>query len=324
VKWFGGPTGADGASAEHVRTVFRTMLPVLIGLSIMQVNTLVDSALAWALVPESSGMHVAALRPFRLPEGTASALYLGQRLFQFPMGVFGIALSTVLFPRFARHARAGDSLQLNRDILHGLQLVMVVGIPASAGLVFMAEPITDLLFRHGQFSVADSVLTSRMIAAHGVGVWVFCGLLIVNRVFYAAGDQQTPMRQGLTCVGLNLVFNVALIPVLGGAALALAGVLAAVFQFGLALEVLRKRRYLSKCRGAMVAVLWRGVLGAILMTVAGLGVLGWLSRQAAVDDDLLSRVVQVVLPIASAVAVYATTLLLTGISPKRLLNEPFE
>ena len=73
----------DGAdTAAHVQRVFRTMLPVLLGLSIMQANTLVDSAFAWLLVPEASGLHVDWLLPFRLNEGTASALYLGQRLFQ--------------------------------------------------------------------------------------------------------------------------------------------------------------------------------------------------------------------------------------------------
>ena len=177
------------------------MIPVLFGLSVTQINGLVDSFLAWILM---SG-NLDGIRPlsgFRLPEGTASALYLGQRLFSFPLGVFAVALDTVLFPRFARHAQTDDLQQLNRDVIHGLQLVLVVGIPASVGLMFMAEPITNLLFRYGQFDARAAGLTYRMIAAYGVGVWVYSGLLIVNRVFYAANDQITPMRQGLICVGV--------------------------------------------------------------------------------------------------------------------------
>ncbi|MEZ6059527.1 MAG: murein biosynthesis integral membrane protein MurJ [Planctomycetaceae bacterium] len=322
IRWRPSPD-ADADSAERATAVFRAMMPVLLGLSIMQINTLVDSALAWLLVPETSGLKAESLRHFRLPEGCASALYLGQRLFQFPMGVFGIALSTVLFPRFARHAREGDTQLLTRDILHGLQLVTVVGIPASAGLCFMAEPITSLLFRHGQFSAADAILTSRMIAAHGVGVWIFCALLIVNRVFYATGDRHTPMRQGLTCVGMNLVFSFALIPLCGGPALALASVIATLFQLGLALEVLRRRAYLSRCRRHLSAILWRSLPGTALMTAAGMGTLAWLDQSESVGDDIVSRGLLVAGPMAVAVAVYLVTLVVGGVSPKRLLREPF-
>ncbi|MEO2014257.1 MAG: murein biosynthesis integral membrane protein MurJ [Fuerstiella sp.] len=307
-------------SRDHTARVFQAMGPVLIGLSITQINGLIDGLLAWTLVsPNLDGNTF--LGRFLLPEGTAAALYLGQRLYQFPLGVFAIALGTVLFPRFARHAAAGDFEELSRDVLHGMQLVLVVGIPASVGLWFMAESITNLLFRYGQFGASASHMTAEMIAAYGLGVWAVSGLLIANRVFYAAGDQITPMRQGLICVGLNLMFDFLLLPILGGPGLPIASVLATLFQLGLALEVLR-RRFLKIGRSAFVPVLWRTVVATLLMSLAGLGVLTLVSQWESSLGVFTYRLVKVIVPIAAAVIVYVAALSAVGLSPRRLLKEP--
>ena len=304
---------------ERTSRIFRAMGPVLIGLSITQINGIVDSLLAWVL---SSGNleGVAALAKFRLPEGTAGALYLGQRLFQFPLGVFAVALGTVLFPRFAKHAQSGDNAELNRDVIHGLQLILVVGIPASVGLWFMAAPITDLLFRYGQFDATAAGMTSGMIAAYGLGVWVYSGLLIINRVFYAANDQMTPMRQGLICVGLNLLFDFVLLPILGGPALPIASVLACTFQLGLALETLRKR-FLVIGREAFVPLLWRILICTAMMSAVGLGVLSCCRFAEPFMPIFAYRAVKVAGPVFAAAGTYAVALLLCGISPKELMKE---
>jgi putative peptidoglycan lipid II flippase len=314
-------TGRSVEAAENTTRVFRAMGPVLFGLSITQINGLVDSLLAWGL---SSGNleGVDSMARFRLPIGTAGALYLGQRLFQFPLGVFAVALGTVLFPRFAKHAQTGNHSELNKDVIHGLQLVLAGGIPASIGLWFMAAPITDLLFRYGQFDAHAASMTKDMIAGYGLGVWVFSGLLIVNRVFYAANDQITPMRQGLICVGLNLLFDFVLLPILGGPALPIASVLATLFQLGLALEVLRKR-FLSLGREAFVPLLWRVCSATLLMNLTGLGVLYLTSQIDVSHDTFIYRAAKVFIPMTAAVVVYVGTLLATGLSPKKLLDEPF-
>ena len=303
---------------RRVNHLFRQMGPVLFGLSIMQLNAMVDSLLAWLLAWPADALP-GFLERFRLPEGTASALYLGQRLFQFPLGVFGVALGTVLFPRFARHASAGNSHKLERDIVHGLQLVLVAGIPASAGLWLMAEPVTDLLFRYGAFSDEDVQLTARMIRSYGTGVWVFCGLLIVNKVFYAAGDQFTAARLGLICVAMNLVLNVAMLPWLQEAALPLASVLATLFQLVLALKILRQR-HLKTGFGIFIPVLWRSILATCLMA----GCCLVLQSCPAGENSTWGRLLRTALPIGVCVAVYWVLLRLTGMLPQRLLAEPFE
>ncbi len=313
-------TGRCDSASQQTSRVFRAMGPVLLGLSITQINGIVDSLLAWGL---SSGNleGVDSLARYRLPIGTAGALYLGQRLFQFPLGVFAVALGTVLFPRFAKHAQAREFDELSKDVIHGLQLVLVVGIPASIGLWFMAAPITDLLFRYGQFDAHDAGLTTDMIAGYGLGVWVFSGLLIVNRVFYAVNDQVTPMRQGVICVGLNLLFDFILLPIMGGAGLAVASVLATMFQLGLALEILRER-FLKLGRNAFLPLLWRIGICTLLMNAAGLGALYLIVYLGHTHDSFVYRLVKVFVPVALAVAVYGGGLVVSGVSPKRLLREP--
>jgi len=308
---------ASGEMRVEVARLFRQMVPVLFGLSIMQLNGMIDSLVAWFLAQPLDQLPV-ALQSLQLPEGTASALYLGQRLFQFPLGIFGVALGTVLFPRFARHAAANDRDELGRDIRHGLQLVLVAVIPASAGLWLLSEPITDLLFRHGAFDARDSELTARMIAGYGAGVWVYCGLLIVNRVFYAANDQMTPVRHGLVCVGVNIILNVVLLPLLKEMALPIASVLATLVQLLLALEVLR-RRFLPAGYAAFVPVLWRALLGTAVMSVCCVLLL----RFIPTGDSLIARLPPTVIPVAACAGAYWCCLHVMGLSPGTLLQEPY-
>ena len=307
---------ASGELQTKVARLFRQMGPVLFGLSITQLNAIIDSLLAWWLAQPVDQLP-SILRSLQLQEGTASALYLGQRLFQFPLGVFGIALGTVLFPRFARHASAGDSRELGRDIIHGLQLVLVVGIPASMGLWLLSEPITNLLFRHGAFGAHDAELTARMIACYGVGVVVFCGLLIVNRVFYAADDQITPVRHGMVSVGINIILNIVLLPWLKEAALPIASVIATLVQLMLAMEVLR-RRFLPAGYAAFVSVLWKSVLATAVMSICCVLLLRWIPS----GDSIASRIPPTVIPVIVCAAIYWCCLQLTGLSPKALLQEP--
>lgn len=300
-----------------VRAVFGTMAPTLLGLSIAQVNSLIDSGLAWILVPAAGAEATGILSHLALPEGTASALYLGQRMFQFPLGIFGVALGTVLFPKFAKHAHAQDTHQLNHSIVYGLQLILLIGIPSSVGLWLMSTPITDLLFRYGRFGSDDAMLTSQMIASFGIGVVVYCGLLIVNRVFYAVGDQKTPMRQGLICVGLNIVFDFALLPVCGPTALPLASVAATSIQLILAFAVLRNRHMTSGV-GVFVPILWRAVAGAVVMSGVVCAVPGLVSGWDPSSTGFVSRAAFVTATIFVAMCTYAATIRITGLSLRRL------
>ena len=240
------------SAIPKVRGVFAAMTPILLGLTINQFNTVADSLIAWWLSPGLIATSTGELAPVTefgssllhwlptLPNGTASALYYGQRMYQFPLGVFGVALGTVLFPQLARHAERKDFDGLRRDLTSGLNLTISLGIPAGIGLMVLAVPLAALLFEHGRFTSEDTRLTASMIAAYGSAVWAFIGLLIVNRAFYAMGDKQTPLRFGLIGVACNVVLNVLLLLPFGPEGLAWATTISTVIQMLLATHALQR------------------------------------------------------------------------------------
>lgn len=213
---------------EETRTVFHSMWPVVAGVMLTQLNTLVDRLLAWGLSLPELGQRVAWLP--RLEGGTASAMYLGQRMYQFPLGVFGVALGTVLFPILTRHAEQGDRPRFRQDLSLGVRLALAIGVPASAGLMLVAGPLTKALFQYGKFDEQDAQLTAEMIRAYGSAAWSFILLLIVNRGFYALGDRRTPVTIGQWAVAGNLMISLLLIVPLGGPGLAWGTSIATMIQ----------------------------------------------------------------------------------------------
>lgn len=301
---------------DRVREIRQTMLPVVLGLSITQLNTLLDSLLAWLLTAPAVSTESGWLSDYPLTEGTASALYLGQRMFQFPLGVFGVALGTVIFPLLTMHAERHEMDRFRDDLLHGLRLVIGIGVPASAGLILVASPLTDALFRHGAFTGDDSRQTSEMIMMYGLGVWASCGLLIVNRAFYALGDRRTPLRIGLMSVGVNVAASLLLVWNLGGRGLALATAICSGFQFLLATWLLAERLDLTDWRG-LAGVTWRTMLCTVCMSLSVFFVSRWLGN-LEYPGEAVRRAILLASPVAVGIFVYLVAARLTG------LNEPYE
>lgn len=218
---------------ERVREISRVMLPVLVGLSITQLNTLCDSLIAWGLTAPANG-EAGWLTSYPLQEGTTAALYLGQRMYQFPLGVFGAALGTVIFPLLATHASQNRMDDFRDDLVRGLRMVVAIGLPASVGLAVIAKPLTFVLFEGGAFDNKDASETSFVVLMYAFGVFGACGLLILNRAFYALGDRRTPLKLGMFAVGLNLALNFTLVWWWKGGGLALATAITATTQFAIA------------------------------------------------------------------------------------------
>jgi putative peptidoglycan lipid II flippase len=284
-----------------VRRVTREMLPVVIGLSITQLNALVDSFVAWGFSqPEGAGplMPLPGSPPYPLQAGTATALYLGQRLYQFPLGVFGVALGTVLFPLFTRHAQRGDSDSLRADLSLGIRLVLAIGLPASAGLMLVAHPLATLFFQYGKFDADAARLTGDMIVFYGAGVWAYCGLLILQRAFYAVGDRLTPMHIGLGAMVLNVSLNLTLIWPLGARGLAMSTALVAALQCVATCVFLQRRVGLldwngiaRTCGKTLVAVAAMSSVGSVCLSATAFGIAG---------DSLTQRGIKLAAPLAAA------------------------
>jgi putative peptidoglycan lipid II flippase len=222
----------------------RAMFAVTIGLSVTQLNSLLDGLAAWGFSrPESAGSipWLPGHLSYPLDPGTASALYFGARVYQFPLGVFGVALGTVLFPILSQHAAEFRMDRLREDLARGLKLVLFISVPASAGLVVLARPVTILLFEHGSFDDEAVRQTTAMVRMFGCAVWAYCSLLIVHRGFYAVGDRRSPLLMSLVGMAINLSLDVTLIWPMGGAGLALATAVSSIVQCGLVLWLFELR-----------------------------------------------------------------------------------
>ncbi|MFO1091735.1 MAG: murein biosynthesis integral membrane protein MurJ [Planctomycetaceae bacterium] len=287
-----------GRAWSRVREVAVAMLPIVLGFAVSQLNVLADSLVAWAAANTQFG----ELLPVPIHPGTATALFFGQRMYQFPLGIFGVALGTVLFPLLASHAQSGDQLGLRRDLAHGLKLTVAIGVPASAGLVVLAGPITTLLFRHGEFDAADTRLTATMVAIYGAAVWAYIGVLIAYRGFYAIGDRVSPVRISTGIVVVNFSINVALVCWIGGVGLAIGGALCAALQAVVASVMLQSRiGRLAWSEIAVVAV--KTLVATAAMALSCLAVLEVLPPA----ESLKLKLAAVVVPMGAGIAVFLLT-----------------
>jgi len=290
------------AGWKHVQEVINAIIPVLAGLSILHINSILDSVMAWSLAQPESGepawCEAIGIDPMLEP-GTATALYIGQRMFQFPLGVFGLALGTVLYPVLTRHALRGETGLLRKELSRGLRLGLAVAIPASVGLAILASPITDLLFRHGQFTSDDARLSAQMIAVYGLGVWIYIMLTILNRAFYAMNDRMTPLRFGFVALVANLILNVVLVWSLGGKGLAIASVIATALQVILTTYRLHVRIEGLPWKSMCIVAL----LSAVVAAIMGLACYGTLNAFPE-SESIIDRGLRLLVPLAVGVGSY--------------------
>jgi putative peptidoglycan lipid II flippase len=297
------------AARAGLGQIGRALLPMLAGLAVTQINTFLDSLIAWGLAappgpdgPQPIAWLGGAVR-YPLDQGAAAAIYYGERLYHFPQGVLGVAVATAIFPLLSRHAARGDHDKLGEDLTLGLRLVLCLGVPAGVGLIVLAQPLATLLFEHGQFTPGDTLRAARMIACYGTGVWAFCALLVVIRGFYALGDCGTPARIAGWVVGLNLSLNLSLIwTPLEEAGLAVATSVSAAVQVAVLMLIFSRRKGPLDWT-ALGATALRTVLCTLLMAAAGWGTLELL-RWGIPAGGFPGELACVLLPLIVSLAVY--------------------
>jgi putative peptidoglycan lipid II flippase len=286
-----------------VRRVIADMVPVIVGLSITQLNAVLDSLVAWGFARPEGGeflMPLPGSPPYPLHAGTATALYLGQRLYQFPLGVFGVALGTVLFPLLTRHAQRREIDRLRSDLSLGIRMVLAIGIPASAGLMLIGHPLATLFFQYGKFDAEAARVTGDMIVCYGSGVWAYCGLLILQRAFYAIGDRVTPMYVGVGAMLLNITLNLTLIWSFGGRGLAASTAMVAVLQCAVTCGLLQGRiGRLNWSEVALTTIKTAIATGAMIVVCRTL-----IQPPNASDHGLTMRGLRLLMPLATGSAVF--------------------
>lgn len=307
------------AARDGLRRIVRSMLPMLFGLAVTQLNTLCDSLIAWGLAAAPDGpRHIAWLGQsvaYPLRQGAAAAVYYGERFYQFPLGILGMAVAAAIFPLLSRHAARGDLGRLRGDLTLGLRLVASLGIPAAAGLALLAEPIVRLVLEHGRFTPGDSARAARMIGCYAAGVPAFCALPVIARAYYALGNSATPARWAAAAVGFNLAANLTLIfTPLEESGLAVATAVSATLQAS-ALLGLFSRRVAAIDWGPLGRTAGRAAVASALMALAVLACLWLLPAEA----DLRRRIARVAVPLAAALATYVAAHQLFGGAELRMI-----
>ncbi|HEY0634390.1 MAG TPA: murein biosynthesis integral membrane protein MurJ [Gammaproteobacteria bacterium] len=304
LKLFGRPRWAW--HHEGVRRILNLMLPAIFGSSVAQINLLLDTIIASFLVT-----------------GSVSWLYYSDRLVEFPLGVFGIALATVILPSLSqRHAEANpDAFAATLD--WGLRWVLLIALPAMVGLILLAGPIIATLYHRGAFTEEAVRMSALSLMALGMGLPAFMLIKVLAPGFYARQDTRTPMRIGVramvTNMGLNILFVVPMVwfGVPGPhAGLALATTIAAFTNAGQLFWQLRKAGvYVAQPgwrRFALQLLVANGVLLGVLLS--GMGELAeWLTWSTP------QQVVRLGGLIAIAALVYLLALLIVGVRPAQLL-----
>jgi putative peptidoglycan lipid II flippase len=284
---------------DGVARVFKLMLPAIFGVSVAQINTLINTILASFLVT-----------------GSVSWLYFSDRLMEFPLAVFGIALATVILPSLSHQHTTGDKHEFSRLLDWALRWVFLIGVPATVALMLLAGPLLVTFFHYGAFNEQDVRMSAQALIAFAAGLLGFILVKVLAPGFYARQDTKTPVRVGMIAMGVNIVLSVSLVFTLKHVGLALAISVAALVNAALLYRLLRQHGvYLPE--PGWPRYFLRIALASMLMGMLlawGVGDLGaWLKAGVA------ARTLRLTALVVGGALVYAASLLLLGARPRELL-----
>jgi putative peptidoglycan lipid II flippase len=246
-----------------------------LGLALFQLNVFLDGLIAYTSVEE----------------GGVSTLYFANRLVQLPIGVFGVALATAVFPALTRLAKRGETEELGRVLERGVRLGAFVSIPAAVGRVTLADPIVSTLFERGRFDAASSARTGFTLLLLAPAVITACVTSVITRAFYAEEQVKTPVRVGAACVLLNLILNLLLVGPLQEAGLALATSISQGINL-IAQAWLYRRRRLAKGDTTRSSETARTVLTCVVLA-ALMGAAAWSAHRVCPGPEALRLAVGV-------------------------------
>jgi putative peptidoglycan lipid II flippase len=281
------------------------MAPAIFGVSVTPVNLLVDTLVASFLTT-----------------GSVSWLYYSDRLVEFPLGVFGVAMGTAILPHLAKSHARDDAAGFSDALDWGLRWVLLIGLPATVGLMALAQPLMSTLFQYDEFGSRDVEMAGRSLMTYSSGLIGFIAVKILASGFSARHDLQTPVRHAVYSVIANFVLGLVLVVPLarfgwGHAALALATALAALLNAGLLLRGLLHEGIIRPQPGWAV-YLARLVVANLVMA----GLLAYFTADLPWPSwTATQRIVQLTVWIAVGGAAYFACLWLSGMRPAQFRLE---
>lgn len=287
-----------------VQRVVTLMIPALFGVSVSQINLLLDTVIASFL-----------------PTGSVSWLYYSDRLVELPLGVFAIAIATVILPKLSRLKARDEAGAYAETLDWGMRTVLMLGLPAAVALVVLAEPILITLFQYGALTAADINMAAMSLRAYSAGLLAFMLVKVLAPGYFARQDTRTPVRIGIIAMTANMALNIAFVVPLhhyyqiGHVGLAIATALSAWLNAWLLLRGLQQRG-VYKVQSGFALFLCKLVLAVTAMLLVLLAMndvsAEWLAR------SVWERVGHITLLVAAGGATYLLTMLLMGFRLRHL------
>lgn len=287
-----------GWRSAGVQKILRLMLPGIFGSSVAQINLLFDTLLASFLVT-----------------GSVSWLYYSDRLVEFPLGLFGVALGTVILPALSQKHAAAATDSFSRTLDWALRWALLIGVPATVSLILLGGPLLATLFRYGEFGADDVRMATRSLIAFALGLLAFMLIKVLAPGFYARQDTRTPVRIGVLAMIINSGLALVLIFPLAHAGLALATTLSAYLNASLLFMLLRRHGVYRPAPG------WPRFLAQLGFANLLLGLLLWYGTgelTAWLEAGLWERAFHLTWLIVGGGAVYLAGIILAGIRPRHL------
>jgi putative peptidoglycan lipid II flippase len=281
---------------EGVRRVLRQMAPAVFGVSVGQLSLLINNIFASFLI-----------------SGSVTWLYFADRLMEFPMGLLGVALGTILLPSLSKRHAEGSTEEYSQLLDWGLRLTLMLAVPCAVALAVLAVPLVTTLFHYGAFTASDVMNTQHAVVAYSIGLVGLIAVKVLAPGFYARQDIRTPVKIAVVTLVFTQLLNLVFIWHLRHAGLALAISVGACLNAGLLLRGLRKRAIYQPQPGwgefVLKLALAVYVMGMVLWVMAGDSA-SWLTAGA------LERIARLALLVVSGAVVYFGSLWLTGFRPR--------
>jgi putative peptidoglycan lipid II flippase len=297
--------------SEAFRKIMIMMGPMILGLTVTQINTLADDVIAKLLSGsvEKGEFFTWFGRVIKYPlwDGAVSQLYYSQRLYQFPLGVLGISLATAIFPVMSADAARGDFDSLRRTVSRGIRGAVFIALPATVGLLLVARPLVAVIFQRGEFKPVDTMLTVWPLYFYSLGLCGFFAQQILTRAFYSMQDSKMPARSAVLAVFVNVVLNLALVWSMGTGGLALSTATCSYLQV-LILAIVLQRRFGDGLLGGFRSTLVKTVLATAVMGLIGVWQMHLMRNLGVSFWPNITRLA-VVVPSAAAVYLLAAKIL---------------
>ncbi len=283
-----------------VRRILTLMVPALFGVSVSQINLLLDVLLASFL-----------------ESGSVSWLYYSDRLAQLPLGIFAIAIAVVILPSLSQKHAAKNQQHFAATLDWGVRMVLLIGLPAALALIVLAEPLMATIFYRGEITAYDVANMTLSLQAYGAGLLAFMMIKVLAPGYFARQDTKTPVKIGIKAMVLNMALNIPLVLTLAHTGLALATTISAYFNAILLFWGLKKLKVYQAQPGWQVWV-FRILLSNVAM-VAAIVYLNPTSEQWMAFGEW-QRIQWTAILVSAGIASYAFFLLVQGVRPRQLMG----